>query len=1258
MYLQALELVGFKSFAHKTVLDFHPGITAIVGPNGCGKSNVLDAIRWVLGEQSAKALRGGEMADVIFSGTDSKQGVGMAEVSLTFADCEKELGTEYNEVRITRRVFKDGRSEYLLNKTSCRLKDIQMLFMDTGIGRTAYSIMEQGKLDLVLSSRPEDRRAIFEEAAGITKYKAQKKEALRKLEYTDANLIRLADIMKEVKRQIGSLQRQAGKARRYKGLFENLKALDTHASRRTHDGAQQEIRALEKEIQRLRDLQQSLADQVESQEFGLTEQRCELDALEEQNVLARQKVQDLRNQAESATHRIAFNEERIEEAQALSQRHESDIAAAEEKLLVQQAQLEETDHQLQEIFQTLRAEEQHLREQQSEASRLRSDRQGAEQATQELQRQIQRAESKTATLRGELSSTLNQRETCETRLGLLQKELTQTSSTTEQLTAQVIAIRTQLEQAQTTLKSRREMLQDNEHAQTALQKELAKVDQELIANERALHERESKLDVLKQLNEEGAGLGEGTEAVLKGLGRPELYRTAILGALANLIAVENEFVPAIEAALGQHLRTVFIHDSTAAEAIAIELKDNKVGRAALVPMPFLPKQSAVRLQTVPDRGLAWALDRVKSRPAAAPLINRLLENVLLVKDLETAFEIKRTTPELAVATLAGEYISREGIVIAGTSADMGNSILQRKIQSRELQREAGSIRDLVQERKGRKEALLVEIELLQGRILENREALQHAQIHASTLQGQLSLLDRELREAEGKAKSLSWERDSVQQRFDSAREKVQSLEGEVASTVAQQSQLKERLMMALAEVETLRKNEDSLVEILSELKIRVATEKQREEDLKRQRQPIAGRLAELTDLISSRRRDIDHYKARVDQLAVENESLRSKISRLETDRATVESQVTELQRERSTRLQSLEAVELNLRHLRKQLTDCQELRGQHEVKTTQLNLQLEHLKEHAAHRYQVDLASFEPDWYAFQVAIREQRKRLEQAESAPASDSGAPTAHSHSHSQEIDWEFVKTAIAEITERLDAMGPVNLEAIQEYDELEERQRFLDEQHGDLVRSKNELLDVINKINATTKELFAETFEQIRINFQEMFSELFGGGKANLLLVDDADPLESGIEIIAKPPGKQLQSISLLSGGEKTMTAVSLLFAIYMVKPSPFCVLDEMDAPLDESNINRFIKILDRFVTQSQFVVITHNKRTIAKSDLLYGITMEEHGISKLIGVKLTTRAAAHQQIDLIGTEQLPPSIAESFGKHGNLHSENVEPNGGK
>ena len=420
MYLQSLELIGFKSFAYKTVLNFHPGVTAIVGPNGCGKSNLLDAIRWVLGEQSAKALRGGEMADVIFSGTDSKQPVGMAEVSLTFADCEKDLGTEYNEVRITRRVFRDGGSEYLLNKTACRLRDIQMLFMDTGIGRTAYSIMEQGKLDLILSSRPEDRRTIFEEAAGITKYKAQKKEALRKLEYTDANLVRLADIMKEVKRQIGSLQRQAGKARRYKALFEDLRTLDTHFSRKSHDEINLAVAAAEKEIDRLRDLQRSLEEQVESQEFGVAEQRQQLEALEEQISDARQRVQELKNQAESASNKIEFNEERIRESTGLSARYQTEIAAAEEKVLVQQSQLDETDHQLSEIGDTLRADGERLEEQQKAVNQCRSRRQEVDRSAQDFQRQIQQRESRIAALRGDLSSTINQRESGETRLELLQ----------------------------------------------------------------------------------------------------------------------------------------------------------------------------------------------------------------------------------------------------------------------------------------------------------------------------------------------------------------------------------------------------------------------------------------------------------------------------------------------------------------------------------------------------------------------------------------------------------------------------------------------------------------------------------------------------------------------------------------------------------------------------------------------------------------------------------------------------------------------
>ena len=408
----------------------------------------------------------------------------------------------------------------------------------------------------------------------------------------------------------------------------------------------------------------------------------------------------------------------------------------------------------------------------------------------------------------------------------------------------------------------------------------------------------------------------------------------------------------------------------------------------------------------------------------------------------------------------------------------------------------------------------------------------------------------------------------------------------------------------------------------------MATERQRRENLQRQRQPMANRLSELQDLILSRERDIANYGARAKQFVAENDSLRLRIEELRSDQAKAEMEVTALLEERSGRIASVEGVELSLRQLRKHLSESQEARGEQEVRATQHKLRLESAREHISHRYQTELDTFEPDWDRFRSTVREQRKRLDQSNSdIPETEEMGASVDQSDSIPAAEWELVRTIVAEMSERLDAMGPVNLEAIQEYDELEERQRFLEEQNADLIKSKTELLDVINKINETTKELFADTFEQVRKNFQEMFIELFGGGKANLLLVDDADPLESGIEIIAKPPGKQLQSITLLSGGEKTMTAVGLLFAIYMVKPSPFCVLDEMDAPLDESNISRFIKILDRFVAQSQFVVITHNKRTIAKADVLYGVTMEEHGISKLVGVRLTKQHDTES--DLIG-----------------------------
>jgi chromosome segregation protein len=1213
MYLKSIELAGFKSFAHRTTLNLHRGVSAIVGPNGCGKSNVLDAIRWCLGEQSAKALRGGEMADVIFSGTDTKQAVGVAEVSLIFAECEKDLGVDYNEVNITRRVYRDGRSDYLLNRVPCRLKDIQMLFMDTGIGRTAYSIMEQGRIDQILSSRPEDRRAIFEEAAGVTKYKAQKKEALRKLEYTDANLLRLTDIMKEVKRQIGSLQRQAGKARRYRALFDELRVLDLHLSFRNSEQLKTEIAQADEQVEKLRSIQVSLEEQIESQEFGLADQRHELESFEEQILVVRQNGQDIKNRIDVAINRISFNEERAREASGLIGRYESDVAAAQEKLLIQEGQLEETDHQLAELFESLRAEEERLAEHQREVSESRSRRLEQEREAQRFQQEVQQRENRNANIRGELANVLNQREASQTRLTLLDQELRQAEAGRDHVRSQLEQNQAEMGQAGAQVQSCRDALRDSEHDGVNQQRMLQSVRTEIARRERTLAERESKLEVLSQLNREGEGLSSGTQAVLRGVNDQSLFRSSVLGVLANFLEVGSEFVPAIEAALEHHLQVVLVGDRDIAEAISRQLVELKEGRAGVISVEAVSRLAPVQIQTLPAEAIGWALDRVKTRPEIAPLVNQLLGNVALAADLDTALRITQQNSDVASVTLNGEFISERGVVFTGAQNNDGSSVLKRKVQMRELEEACAQLHAELAAAQQNQAEVETHLADTQQKISENREALQQAQVLESTIQGKIALLDRELRDVEGKVKSLTWEKQNTEERLGSATAKTGLLESEVTKLSEEAANFQELLAGALAQVESLRDTEESLVESLNELKVQVATERQRREDLNRQRQPLANRIVELQELISSRQNDVRNYLARIDQLEQESADLQQKNESLQQEREAAELEVERLTGEKATRIASVEAVELNLRQLRKQLTDHQEQRGEQEVKSTQFRLRLESLLEQVNRRYQTDLNLFQPEWESFLNSLKEQRGRLKGLDTE-LTDGLATIADL----REEDWELTKVIVNEMTERLDGMGPVNLESIQEYDELEERQRFLDEQHNDLVKAKAELLDIINQINVTTQRLFAETFEQVRINFQEMFNELFGGGKANLLLVDDADPLESGIEIIAKPPGKQLQSITLLSGGEKTMTAVSLLFAIYMVKPSPFCVLDEMDAPLDESNINRFIKILDRFVHQSQFVVITHNKRTIAKADVLYGVTMEEHGISKLVGVRLTKR----------------------------------------
>ena len=1269
MYLQSLELFGFKSFAPRTKMEFHRGVTAVVGPNGCGKSNVLDAMRWVLGEQSAKALRGGEMADVIFSGTDSRAGVGMAEVSMTFSECEEQLGLDWHDVTITRRVFKDGGSEYLLNRTPCRLKDIQQLFMDTGIGRSAYSIMEQGKIDMILSSRPEDRRAIFEEAAGITKYKAQKREALRKLEATEANLLRLADIVKEVKRQIGSLQRQAGKARRYQSLIGDLKMLETHAAKRQFDAMEEQRVAAKQELARLADRQVECEQEIESRESEVAVQRAALEEMEQRLNQARQSVNDLRTRISNHENRILFNEERAQEFTQLVDRYRSDVAGAEEKFRIAETQLHDTDTELEQITTMLAGELRLMEEKQAATAALTGQRQEAERTISAVANDAARIESRISGLRGQISSVSQQRDGAEARLSILSGELEQLTFAFAQFTDRLRDTQAELERAVADAEARTAQLADSEAQLREAQGGLAGIDGELRDAQRGLSEKDSKLEVLRALNEGGEGFSEGTQAVLRGLDNPTFFKPAIMGALAQFIEVAPEFVIAVEAGLGANLQTIVMKDTMIAESVIKTLTAQKLGKAGLalreLETHFDHKSEPL---TLPEGAIDWLIRKIKPQGEVQRLVERLVNHTVLVPDLETALRVFPQMRGSAVVTLAGEVLTGHGVLHGGQSGEAVNSVLQRKNQIAALEVEAAQFRQQIAGVTQRRNELLAEIETAQARLDEAREEKQDATVLVSTLRGQLAMVEREARETERKQLNLEGERASSEARHREAADRVGGLEAETAAGLGQLEELQTRRAEAQNQLEVLRARENEIGGELNELRIKVATERQRHSSLHHQRQPMEARLEELTELIAARKQDIVTYEQRAHSMLAENAEIEANLESLRGQVGEGESAVAALLEERAGMASAVEELANGLRVLRHQLTEAHDQRSRLDVKHTQYEMKLTALTEHIQKRYQLDLATFERDLHGLRVAVRDHAKRQRNPEGAAPTEAatsddapsvedqglaGASPADEPEDAFAIDWERIDAMVRELDQRLDSMGPVNLDAIQEYDELEERHTFLEKQNTDLTNSKAELLETIAKINNTTKTLFAETFEKIRVNFAEMFVELFGGGKANLLLTDESDPLESGIDIIAKPPGKQLTTITLLSGGERTMTAVALLFSIYMVKPSPFCVLDEMDAPLDESNINRFIKILDRFVAQSQFIVISHHKRTIARADALYGVTMEEHGVSKLVGVKFSTREKnGNGDSDVLSSSEPSHvlSVAEAFGKSGNLHSE--------
>ncbi len=1236
MYLKTLEIHGFKSFADKTVFEFHTGVTGIVGPNGCGKSNVVDAIRWVLGETSAKALRGGEMADVIFNGTERRKPLGMAEVTLTMADCEESLKVDYNEVAITRRVFRDGRSEYRINGTLCRLKDIHDMLMDTGIGRTAYSIMAQGQIDQILSSKPEERRAVFEEAAGITKYKREKKEALRKLEYTEANLLRVSDVLAEQERRMNSLKRQVAKARRYQALAADVRVLDTHLGHKRFVELTAERDELRNSIRSLEVRDTELEMQLPAKEEVVAEARAAARLFEGELAELRQRLNEHRNTLAAAEGRVAFNDERKAELESRIRQNREDIESTREKLAQQEFDVIAANEALDQLNRRIAEQEIQLAQQEDRTRGTREERERIEATLRETRGEANRTQTLIASMQAKIESALAQLEGNRERARQLADEEQRLTLELEEARAEQSGIAAQVDDTASQLGQLEDTFHSAERAYQHARGDLDAARTAATESNKVLAQRSARLDAVRQLVESGEGFEKGTQSVLKGLGQPERFKPGIHGVLASFIEAENTCARAIEAALGNQLQAVVVQDQAIAEAIVQRLTEEKLGLAAVLPETFVGHANGTQMEALPEGATAWALDRVKSDKRIAAVIERVLEKVLIVPDLATALKLRPTLPGVSFATLAGELLGAEGILRGGAAAKTATSVLERQNEVRALTAEVETLTAADEAARTRVTDLESRLEQHREEVEVSRERLQRQKVDLSTLQGQLTLATREVENHETKLENVRWEQGELENRERAAAEGREHLESELASARERLEALENEARRLQSEADGIVSREQDLAEALNEIRTALAVERRAKQAAEEQQKPMENRLSELREIAIRRETEIESFEQRIEAAVAENSRLAEEC---ETHRCEAEDLATEIESRSAGRAELLEKIEVAenaLAEVRREHSRVNEQKGREEVAATKLDLRLESLTGTIMERHQVDLATFEPDAHALLASIQSQkalqaRGRQTVVSDEENADDEPPTvvvdATDESQPElpgepigEPDWGFVESIVADIKRRLDSMGPVNLDAIEEYEELEERYNFVRNQHDDLVTSKAELLEVIERINDETQRRFAETFTQVKQNFRDMFKELFGEkGQADLMLVDESDPLESGIDVIAKPPGKKLQSITLLSGGERSMTAVALLFSIYMIKPSPFCVLDELDAPLDESNIGRFVKVLDRFIDRSQFIIVTHSKRTMARADVMYGVTMEEFGVSKPVGMRLTHAA---------------------------------------
>ncbi len=1170
MYLSKLEVFGFKSFAQKTNLKFTEGISCVIGPNGSGKSNIVDAIRWVLGEQKISVLRTDRMENVIFNGTNARKPLGMAEVSLTIQNNKSILKQEFTEVVVSRRLYRSGESHYLINKAPCRLKDIQELFMDTGMGSDSYSVIELGMVENIISENPSDRRHLFEEAAGVTKYKARRKSALRKLDSTLQDMHRINDIIVEIRRNVNSLSRQVGKARRYLEYKDELKKLEIDLARFRYTRLMDAVSPLQKQLAEISEIKADTSHQITLEEALLEEYKREILQTEDQLKTSSDQLSEQDHKINQLKQEEAVAQSRSQSLNESIRRNQQDIIEFTKRsgqLTISVEKLT-TDHTAQEgtVAKAKLIYEGARRDYDSFAAQLKLEKES-----------IQKIDTAYRNAIDTHNATREAYHQKQYQIQISKEQITQL--TQEQDLTQKVDQDIDLKIKDFTKKSRnhKETLDKidleihSRHEQVAQTDKKISDEQTEIQNlKQARENRRAKREFFQQLLSRYEGHTQATRFLMQNRERfPGIH-----GPLSEMITLEDTYQQAVESALGDALDFVIVDTLKTARGILQAFSSEKHGRVTLLPMDLLVN---VTSPAASDRKMKSLASLVSSKQPYRKIIDVLLGDVYLVDDLESALANFKSGQDAKFVTLKGELYQFPHTISGGNTIESDSSLIGRTERLEKLQNELEKI-DLQIEKaeKGverlmqRKKELITEITSLEQHRSEILHALNESEKGEARLTFEKKSLDTIAEARTSKIEGLQkltreaeLELKSLEQDLKLKKEHLEMSEGENRKAASDYDQKYFGLQL---QSEDMQKKQVDFIEQQNKLT-------SLESELKR----TGEQISELSDLVEKR-------KSEIDEMQLELERIREG----KTDREQQQKTIWDLRDGIETEREKIQQI-------------------YHELRDKILNLENQIKKYRKQHDSSVERSR------QLELQIQENQMKTDSLKEKIQEEYGQDISIGIAYDG-IDIEENEQRIETLKFKINQLGQVNPLAVSEFDKENERLIFYEKQFNDLEEAEKSLRKTIQKINITARNQFLETFEQIKINFEKVFGNFFKSGEGTLKLDEDSDPLEANIEILVRPKGKRVQTIYLLSGGEKTLTAISLLFAIYLVKPSPFCILDEIDAPLDDVNILRFTQALREFSTDTQFIVVTHNKRTMEAADTLYGVTMEEEGLSKLVSVK--------------------------------------------